>query len=249
MSKTNKLAKQLKPAGPKIKTGILVSYTGASATVNIDGSELLLPMLDSISTTAPIGSTVVCSVNGASGYIIGTLNNTSRTASGSYTGSYWNPPVPKPSNLGYSYTNFMPAQVGTFNIQVVPFTVTSTTTLFANGNPGDAGFWFYGTNAFSSLTGKNIQSVEVYMSPLLLDTNTYPLTVISHKAATRPATTFTLGIGSQNSSASGWVNLGSDFVNELKTSLTAWGVGFSSLTTANLRPNTPYGTLRVGWTN
>lgn len=250
-NKTKALAKAVKPAGPKIKTGILVSYVGAYATVNIEGAELLMPMLDSVDTAVPVGSTVVCQVYGGTGYVIGALGNANRTASGTFTGSYYNPPVPRPSNLGYQYTNFTARQIGTFNTAALPYTVTSTTTLFADntGSTTNTGYWFYGANAFSSLTGKTIQSVEIYVSPFLLDTNTYPMTFISHKAATRPSTTFTQGIGSTNSSMSGWVTLGTDFVNELKTNLSAWGVGFISNTTANLRPSAPYGTLRVGWTN
>lgn len=246
------LAKVVKaPSGPKVKTGVLVSYVGSYATVNIEGSELLLPMLDSVDTAVPVGSTVVCQVFGSSGYVIGSLNNANRAPSGAFTGSYSNAPVPRPSNLGYSYTNFTARQYGTFNTDVIPFTVTSTTATFANGS-GNAGFWFYGSNAFSSLIGKNIQSVEVYISPLQVAEDSYPLTFYPHRAATRPSTTFVIGSGTSTASSSGWLTLSNTIVNDFKTNLSAWGVGFSVsgvTQTATLRAPAPYGTLRVGWTN
>jgi hypothetical protein len=208
-------------------------------------------MLDSVDTAIPVGSTVVCQVHGQTGYIIGSLNNTSRTPSGAFSGNYLNAPVPRPSNLGFSYTNFSARQVGTFGIGQLPFTVVSTTALSANGNSEHAGFWFYGANAFSSLYGKTIETVEIFVSPLVLESDSYPVTFFPHYSATRPSTTFALGSPNQNSSNSGWVTLSTSFVNDLKVNLNAWGIGFlvSGLNqTANLRPAAPYGTLRVGWT-
>lgn len=249
-SKQKALSKAITPSGPKVKTGVLVSYVGSYATVNIDGAELLLPMLDSVDTAVPVGSTVVVSVHGNTGYVIGSLNNQSRTASGAFTGSYANGPVPRPSNLGYQYTNFSARQVGTFNIDALPFTLTSTTAVFADPN-GNAGFWFYGTNAFSSLAGKTIQSLEVYISPLLGASDAYPIYMLDHYANTRPTTTFSGGSAYQANSKSGWVTLDNTFLTEFRSNYaTGFGVGFRTSTTyATLRASAPYGTLRVGWTN
>lgn len=249
MSAKKSLSKAVKPAGPKIKTGILVSYVGSYATVNIEGSDLLLPMLDSVDTAVPVGSTMVCQVFGSTGYVIGSLNNTSRTASGAFTGNYLNAPVPRPSSLGFQYTNFTARQFGTFQTQTIPFTVTSTTQTFADVN-GNTGYWFYGTNAFSSLNGRNIQTIEVFLSPMIGANDSYPLFVTDHYAATRPSTTFLQGGGYQSVSRSGWITLDNTILNDFKANFnTGFGVGFYSNTVANLRPAAPYGTLRVGWTN
>lgn len=250
MSAKKKLAKAVKPASPKIKTGILVSYVGSYATVNIEGSDLLLPMLDSVDTAVPVGSTMVCQVYGSSGYVIGSLNNTSRIASDSHTGSYYNPPVPKPSTLGYNYTNFSARQYGTFNIDILPFTVTSTAQTFADAT-GNAGYWFYGTNAFTSLSSKTIQSIEVFLSPIVNSSDSYPIYMLDHSATTRPSTTFTQLRGFQTVSKSGWVTLDSTILADFKANyLSGFGVGFrTGVNQATLKASAPYGTLRVGWTN
>jgi hypothetical protein len=253
MSNSNKLSKAIKPAGPKIRTGTLVSYVGSYATVNVDGTELLLPMLDSVNTSVPVGSVMVVQVFGGSGYVIGSLNNTDRAPSGAFTGSYLNAPVPKPSNLGFNYTNFSSRQVGTYSVGALPFVLNSTTALSSNANSETAAFWFYGANAFSSLVGKTLQSVEVYVSPLQSANDSYPLSYVSHTSATRPSTTFSYGAaGSQNAFQSGWVTLPSAFVTELASNLNNWGVGFQVNginQTASQRASAPYGTIRVGWTN
>jgi hypothetical protein len=253
MSNVNKLSKSIKPDAPKVRTGTLVSYVGSYATVNIDGAELLLPMLDSVNTSVPVGSIMVVQVFAGTGYVIGSLNNTDRAPSGAFTGSYANAPVPKPSNLGFSYTNFSPRQVGTYSVGVIPFVLNSTSSLSSSGGSETAAFWFYGTNAFSSLVGKTLQSVEVYVSPLQSANDSYPLSYVSHTSATRPSTTFSYGAaGSQNASQSGWVTLPSGFVTELGSNLNNWGVGFQVngfTQTASQRASAPYGTIRVGWTN
>lgn len=253
MSNSNKLSKAIKPAGPKIRTGILVSYVGSYATVNVDGTELLLPMLDSVNTSVPVGSVMVVQVFGGTGYVIGSLNNTDRAPSGAFTGSYANAPVPKPSNFGFSYTNFSPRQVGTYSVGALPYTLNSTSSLSSSGNAETAAFWFYGTNAFSSLVGKTLETVEVYVSPLQNADDRYPLSYVSHTSATRPTTTFSFGsAGSQNSSQSGWVSLPTAFATQLASNLNGWGVGFlvnGINQTASQRASAPYGTLRIGWTN
>jgi hypothetical protein len=238
------LAKTVKKDVPKVKTGVLVSYVGSLATVAIDGQQMTLPMLDSVSSTIAVGSTVVCQVYGNSGFVIGSVNTVSRTASAAWTGGFSNPPVPRPSNRGYGYSNFSPVSRGAYDDTSGLFSAASST--FTQSST-TGGAWFYGTGAFSSLAGRTVQSIEVYLPPLT--SGAYPLNMAYHTYATRP--TGIAGLTSPTArSSSGWVALPTAWNTVLQSNLNAFGVGISTGTnTAVISNALPYGTLRIGWSN
>jgi hypothetical protein len=245
MTYRKSFAQSLKPSVPRVKTGVLVSYTGSLATVAIEGQQMTLPMLDSVSTTIAVGSTVVCQVYGNSGFIIGSVNTVSRSASGAWTGGFSNPPVPKPSTQGFGYSNFSPIGLGayddtsgTFSAATSSFTQSSTT----------GGAWFFGASAFSSLSSRTIQSIEVYLPPLT--SGSYPLNVAYHLYATRPGGVAGFSGTPVTRSASGWVALPTTWNSVMQSNLTKFGVGISTSTnTAVISNGLPYGTLRIGWSN
>ena len=234
---------RINPETTKVKTGILQSYSGTLAQVNIDGNTLNLPMLDTIGTPA-VGSTVVCQVFGSTGYVIGTLNTNSRSASGFWTGGVNNPPVPNPSIPAASYSTFLPTQNGAWDSGAALWSAGA----FAQNNTGPNGAaWFYGAGAFSSLTGKTLISLEVYISGLL--SGAYPLNFTYHTLSVR-GTTNSGGLDSNATaqrSTSGWVSLPPAFVTALSANLSAFGVGIYGGQAASLNPALPYGTLRIGW--
>lgn len=228
---------------PKLATGVLVSYTGSLATVNIRGQQLTLPMLDSVSSTIAIGSTVLCQVNKNSGFVIGSVNTVSRTTSATWTGGYSNPPVPRPSTQGVYYSNVSPNSVGAY--EDLSGTWSATSAQFTQ-NTTQGGGWFYGATGFSSLTGKTLVSLEVYLPTLT--SGTYPLTVGYHLLATRPSSAGMSPTGGVSRSTSGWVALPSSFVTALSGSLSAFGIGIvPSANTAVISNALPFGTLRIGW--
>jgi len=237
-------SKQVSKDAPVVRTGILQSYNGYIAQVAIDGNVLNLPMLDSVSATIPVGSTVVCQVFGASGYVIGSVNTVSRTASTTWTGGFGNPPVPKPSNAGLTFTTFAVKQAATWG---TPGTLTSTTVLTQDTE--SVGAWFYGANAFSSLAGKTIKSLEVYLPALKNTTDAYPLKFNYHTSAARASYSPSFSGTTQTISSSGWVTLSSSFVTGLSSNLSAFGLGISGTPTASISGAAPFGTLRIGWSN
>lgn len=240
------LAKTVKKDVPKVKTGILVSYTGYLATVAIEGQQMTLPMMDSVSPTIAIGSTVVCQVYGNSGFVIGTVNTVSRTASAAWTGGFSNPPVPKPSSKGYGYSNFSWSQVGAYDdnsglISAAGSTFTQSSTT--------AGAWYYGATAFSSLSQRTIQSIEIYLPAL--NSGAYPLYIGYHLNATRPSAGAPIVGGSAvTRSASGWVALPTAWTTIMQSNLSNFGIGLSTASnTAVISNALPFGTLRIGWSN
>jgi hypothetical protein len=237
------LAKTVKKEGPKVKTGTLVSYSGYLATVSIEGQQMTLPMMDSVSTTIPVGSTVVCQVYGNSGFVIGSVNTVSRTTSAAWTGGFSNPPVPRPSSKGYGYSNFSPTQTGAYDDSAGSFSAAGST--FTQSTT-TGGAWFYGSGAFTSLSTRTVQSIEVYLPPLT--SGAYPLNLAYHLYGTRPA------LGGMNSptarSASGWVTLPTAWNSVLQANLSNFGVGVTTgSNTAVISNALPYGTLRIGWSN
>jgi hypothetical protein len=241
----NVLAKAVKNDTPKVKTGVLVNYNGYLATVAIEGQQLTLPMMDSVSSTVAVGSTVVCQVFGKSGYVIGSLNTVSRTSSGAWTGGISNPPVPKPSTAGYGYSNFSPTNRGAYDDNSGLFT-TATSVFTQSATTGGA--WFYGTGAFSSLAGKTVQSIEVYLPPLT--SGEYPLNVAYHLRATRPTGVAGFSGSPVTRNSSGWVALPTAWNSILQSNLNGFGVGITTNTnTATIANALPFGTLRIGWSN
>jgi hypothetical protein len=228
---------------PKLATGVLVSYTGSLATVNIRGQQLTLPMLDSVSSSIAVGSTVLCQVNKNSGFVIGSVNTVSRTTSAAWTGGFSNPPVPRPSTQGIYYSNISPNArrgyddfSGTFSGSPPSFTQ----------NDVSGGAWFYGSTAFSSLSGKTLVSLEVYLPAL--SSGTYPLAMAYHLYANPPGGLGGFGSVPVNRSGSGWVSLPSTWVTTLASNLSGFGVGVTTSTnTAVISNALPYGTLRIGW--
>lgn len=227
----------------RLVTGTLVSYNGSLATVNVQGQNLTLTMMDSVSSTIAIGSTVVCQVSKGAGFVIGSVNTVSRTQSAVWTGGFSNPPVPRPITTGLSYTNVSPTQIGAYE------DISGTWSNGAGANMTQstisAGAWFYGSS-FTSLSGKNLQSLEIYLPPLA--SGSYPLNVGYLLVANRPASTGIPPFNAVARSTSGWVSLPSSFVTALSGSLNAFAVGLSlSSNTASINPALPYGTLRIGW--
>lgn len=236
-------AKAVKKDVPRVKTGVLVSYNGYQATVAIEGQQMTLPVLDSVSTTIAVGSTVVCQVYGNSGFVIGSVNTVSRSASGAWTGGFSNPPVPRPSTKGYGYTNFSWSQVGAYDDSAGTFSAAGST---FTQSLTTGGAWFYGSGAFNSLSGRTIQSIEVYLPPL--SSGAYPLKLSYHLYGTRPANGgFPVSV---SRSTSGWVTLPTDWNAILQANLANFGVGITTSTnTAVISNSLPYGTLRIGWSN
>jgi hypothetical protein len=245
----------------KVKNGILVYYSGSTAQVQIDGNVLNLQVLDSVGTSLPVGTTVVCQVHGMTGYVIGSLNTVSRATSGTWTGSVYNPPVPRPNTAGINYTTFAPASFGVYE-NLYGTKITSAKLIQSNsyfvtvpnlgsGNAAIKSGWFYGSNAFTGLTGKTIKTVEIFIPNLTDSTDAYPLNFQYHTLATA-ASSFaglTLTGTAQTVSAGGWVSLSTTFVAGLSANLTAFGVGISGTPQATLSGTSPFGTLRIGWSN
>jgi hypothetical protein len=77
---------------PILKTGIVQQFNLTSASVAIDGSVLELEVLDHV--TLAIGQTVVCSVQGRVGLVIGSLGTTTRAQSAVFDGGLGNPTAP-----------------------------------------------------------------------------------------------------------------------------------------------------------
>jgi hypothetical protein len=207
-------------------------------------------MLDGFTPSA-VGITVICQVFGSTGYVIGSLNTNSRSASATWTGGYNNPPVPNPSVPNATFSTFLPAQAG----QYVDATGNNTNVtitggqFYQNGVTADGGSWYYGSTAFSSLTGKTILSVEVYLPGLT--SGTYPLNIGWHTNATRPSLGGNASFDFVTRSTSGWVSLPATFATALSTHLTGFGVGIYgnsvAIPFATISAATPYGTLRIGW--
>jgi hypothetical protein len=245
----------------KVKNGTLVYYNGSTAQVQIDGNILTLQVLDSVGTSLPVGTTVVCQVHGMTGYVIGSLGTVTRAASGTWTGSVYNPPVPRPNTFGITYSTFAPTSFGVFEslygtqltgqnklIQSGSYYVT---TALGSGNAAIKSAWFYGANAFTALSGKTIKSVEIYIPNLTNSADSYPLNFQYHTLATTPGSYASVALTgtTQNVSQGGWVTLSSAFITGLSGSLTAFGVGISGTPQATLTGASPFGTLRIGWSN
>jgi hypothetical protein len=245
MTVRKSLAQSLKPSVPKVKTGVLISYQNSVATVAIDGAQMTLPMLDSVSSSIAVGSTVVCQVYGSSGFVIGSVNTVSRTASAVWTGQIGNPPVPRPSSKGFSYSNFSPITRGAYDDNTGLF--TAATSQFTQ-SPTTGGAWFYGATAFSSLASRTIQSIEVYLPPL--SSGAYPLNMAYHLHATRPTGVSGFSGTSAERSTAGWVALPTTWNSAMQSNLSNFGVGISTAANSAVISNAlPYGTLRIGWSN
>ena len=238
---------------PKIKNGVLISYAGTLAQVSIDGVTLSLQMLDSVSATIPVGTTVVCQVHGMTGYVIGSLATTSRSASGTWAGGYSNPPVPSPATLASNYLQVTPFGgangSGNYNDSTASWAALSSG--FQQDPVNSIGSaWFYGSTAFASVASKTLISLEVYLPSL--SSGNYPLNFAWHNFATRPSGS---PGGFQADRAlrytSGWVTLPTAFVTALGSNLSAFGIGIMGdvgTQQATLSSSaSPYGTLRIGW--
>jgi hypothetical protein len=204
---------------------------------------MTLPMLDSVSATIPVGSTVLCQVYGNSGYVIGSVNTISRTASAVWTGGFNNPPVPKPSTAGFGYSNYSPNARGAYDDNTGLWSTAGGT--FTQSTTTGGG-WFYGLGAFNNLSSRTVESIEVYLPPLT--SGSYPLQVSYHLQATRPTGIGGALLSPTARSTSGWVALPTAWNSILQANLANFGVGISpAANTAVINNALPFGTLRIGW--
>lgn len=259
----NKIA----PPSPTTKTGILTAITGNLGTVNINGSSLTLPMLDHISTTIAIGTTVVVQVTGNSGVIIGSLGTTTRTTATTPNNlAVPNPTPPRPGTNTIYYTTYFPTDALTWN----GTSWVQSSSNYGNGNGGfgiatlggnrnvilqdasSTGALFFGANRFGDLTNKNIKSVELYVPRLAYPTNTFKF--YTHLYGSVPAGAPTIANGPSVVTANtvnGWIQLPSSFITPFLTGtagIAIAGTPNNGYTSATIPTTSPNGTLRIGWT-
>lgn len=253
----HKLTKKVSKDIIVMKTGTLISYGGGVATVEIEGGNVTLPMMDSIPATVPLGTAVICAVHGRTGIVIGTLNTTTRTNSDIYVG-VGNPPPPTPSKT--RYTTYSPKATGVWNNINHTWSKNPSkvrqgddyTTKTVNGNKTTThtgsytGAWFYGsTSRFLDLETRTIESIEIFIGALATKSDAYPFHFYTHESASIPSSALSLDNGPVSRQASGWVSLPIEYAESLIQN--GGGIAIKGTPNASLLTKTPYGTIRIGW--
>lgn len=251
---------KIKPPTPTTKTGILIGITGNLGTVNVNGSTLTLPMLDHISTSIAVGTTVVVQVTGNAGVIIGSLGTTTRTTVGVPNNlTVPNPTPPRPVQNSIYYSTYFPTGASTWD-------GTQWYQAYSNAGNGTGGFgiaglpqpreailqdtsktglFVYGQGRFGDLSNKTIKSIEIYVPSAGTGSTTYKF--YSHTYAAVPAGAPTISNGPSTVSAvNGWISMPSTMFASFLAGTA--GLAISGAPANSIFTASPYGTIRIGWT-
>lgn len=249
MQSLNNLSAMLNRDNLTIKTGIVQHYVNGFVDVAIDGALVNLAVVDSV--TLSLGQTVLCAVNGANGYVIGSLNGTTRAESAWYELGYGNPQAPDYKTLDTYVTDFTPIQVGFYDTASygtkADITGSADPYSFTVGGANKYVLWYYGANAFAALTGASISKVEFRMRVTAIGAGTQVLGSHTDTAFTLTAPTFTAFSYNVTTMADTWVDITSLFTMDDSDR------GFAVRTTAGANSYTSYvqpgfGTVRVTYT-
>lgn len=255
----SKAAKKLAPPIPVVKTGVLLAITGNLGTVNINGANVTLPMLDHISTSITIGTIVACQVQGNSGIIIGSLGTVTRsTATMPLNFNVPNPSPPRPVLNSLYYTTYFPTGASTWDgtqwYQAYSNAGNGTGGFGIAGLPqpkeaiaqdtGKTGIFVYGQGRFGDLSNKTIKSIEIYVPNAGTGSTTYKF--YSHTHAAVPAGAPTISNGPSTVSAvGGWIAMPSTMFSAFQAGTA--GLAISGSPANAIFTASPYGTIRIGW--
>jgi len=205
------------------------------------------------SVTLSLGQVVLCAVNGANGYVIGSLNGTIRAESAWYELGYNNPQAPDYKGLDTYTLELPPTSVGVYLTTGTPRTtnITGAAEPYSINTSTSIAYvsWYYGNGAFAPIAGQAISKIE-----LRLRINAIPTAgavLQSHTEADYSTTTPTFTALSYSASviSDTWVD-----VTSLVT-LDGSNFGFSIRAAAGSNPSVfteyaqaPYGTIRVTYT-
>jgi hypothetical protein len=267
MQSINNLASMLSMGNMTLKTGVVQQFVNGTVNVAIEGSVINLPVMDSV--TLSLGQSVVCAVNGANGYVIGSLNGTTRSDSGWYTGGYGNPQPP-------DYSQEDPYTTAVYQVDAVSASALRNTTytqsILGAADPYNATnssvngswvHWYYGSGAFAPVVGTTVVKVEAN-----LYTNRDPASGGNNSASTvwtlnthlngvsttsAPSVTTTGKSGSYNDGTwVGWVDVTSQLSSIVSTTASfgiALSTGPAGGSNANIWVNPTYGSLRITYIN
>jgi hypothetical protein len=232
------LTNSLKSDGAVIKTGIIVSNDVYTAVVNVEGVNLTLKLLDSV--TAGINRVAVCVIQGDTGFVLGTLDNTARTPSVDPMGtvsSSSSTTVISASSGTYSYT---PKGTATWN------TGNSTYTAI-NGNVSQSsvldGYWFYGAGRFKELQGKTITGFQIYLKFVSGSTASFVYHLYGSQPSEFASWTGTL----QTVNGGGWISLPTAWATTLINNAGTGGIAIVGNTASTAKGLPDGGTLKITW--
>lgn len=228
------LVQALKSDGAVVKTGQIVSYGAYDAVVNVDGQNISMKLMDHV--TAGLNRVVVCAVQGDTGFIIGTLDNTART------------PVAADGNATNDSTTVTSTTSGTYSY--APKTVANFATAFGqwassstvNQGTGTQGFWFYGSGRFKSLQGKTVTKFQIYIK----FTSGSSASVKYHFYGSKPSGTPTVG-GTAQGVSGGWITLPTSWADALIAGSGTGGIAATGSTSAAMKGLPDGGTLKISW--
>lgn len=232
------LSQALKSDTASVKTGSIISFDVYSAVVNVDGQNITMKLLDSV--TAALNKVVVCIVQGDTGFIIGTLDTTTRTPTASTGDAVSNSnTVPSVSYGTYTYTpNYTYVYNGTTGWESAITDLKQGITPYGTLR----GFSFYGMNRFSGLKGKTITKVQVYVK---IKSGT-SVTLAYHGYGTKPAGSITTG-SSQVVTSSGWVTVPDSWGTYLAGGTGTGGLAIIGTNVATAK-GVPDGlTIKISW--
>lgn len=232
------LAQAISSNAAYVRTGSIVSNTSNTAVVNIDGQNIEMKLLDSVTTN--LNRTVVCLVQGDTGFIIGTLDTTARTpvaADGSNSSSS---NVTTAVQYGtYTYApNYAYTYNGTTGWEKSPGNPLQGTTSYGSLK----GFYFYGIKRFSGLKGKTITKVQIYVKVL----SGSSVTLAYHGYATKPSGVIATG-GSQVVTKSGWVTVPDSWGTYLAGGTGQGGIAIIGTNVAQAKGAPDGCTIKISW--
>lgn len=224
-----------------IKTGQVNSFDVYTATVSIDGVLITLKLMDHV--TVSLNRVVVCIVQGDTGFVIGTLDTTTRTPQAANESA-----TPTSSKLvptvTYGTNTYTPKSVGNWKSG----TSTGWTSLDGRvwqtyGVDRYQGCWFYGKGRFKSLQGKTITKVQIYVRFIVGTTATLQY----HIHPSVPAGAPTTGGTPQTVTGGGWVTLPNSWADVLKSGDGSGGIIAVGTPLAKMKGLPDGGTLKISW--
>lgn len=230
------LAQAIRSENTSVKTGQVVSYDVYSAVVNVDGQDISMKLMDHV--TVSLNRVVVCLLNGDTGFVIGTLDNTARTPVASDgTASNSSTTVSTVQYGTYTYapkaiSNYYSSGAWSYNVNEVQ----QGTTPYGTAK----GFWFYGSKRFIGLKGKTITKVQIYLKFKTGSSATLGFHGYAGAPNSAPTT------GGSASVKGGWVTLPTSFGTYLAAAGTG-GIAAIGSSVATMKGLPDGGTLKISW--